>query len=69
MSIEFSELKAKAKKFCCNIIQFDEAKKPKEDNLKQIKKLTNILKEITRECEELRTSKDELFSSSNVTTA
>jgi myosin protein heavy chain len=45
-------------------VQFDEANKSKEDNLKQLKKLPISIKEITRECEELRTTKDELFTAS-----
>jgi len=45
-------------------VQFDEANKSKEDNLKQLKKLSISIKEITRECEELRTAKDEIFVAS-----
>ena len=45
-------------------VQFDETNKLKEDHIKQIKKLSITIKEVTRECEELRVSKDELFTSS-----
>ena len=45
-------------------LQFDESNKIKEEYMKQIKKLTISIKEISRECEELRSNKDELFAGS-----
>jgi myosin protein heavy chain len=40
--------------------QFEEQNKFKEEQLKQVKKLSAALKEVTRECDDLRSNKDEL---------